>query len=535
MVTRRWVRIVSIIVHTVLSVSVLGAGVGLAQGLGGAGTVQGTVKDPTGGVMVAVAVDISNAVSGFKRSATTDAAGKFIFRNLPPNPYHIEVAAQGFQTLARDVEVASAVPIELDLTLQLAGATASVEVVGHAEMVERSPTAHTDIDQTLVDKLLLESSSGLNQIITLASPGVVADSNGFFHPMGDHAQTQFSIDNQPVTDQQSRLYSNQISQDAVESMEVINGVPPAEFGDKDSLVIRITTKSGLDHPKPTGNFTLGYGSFKAPTGEVNFGMGSGKMGNFVTFSGLRTDRFLDPPEFAAIHDTGNSQSFFDRLDAHPNDTDSFHLNLQFGRSSFNVPNTYDADALGQDQRQKITTVNVAPAYSRILNSSLLLTVNGYVRRDHLTYTPSPDPFADAPGTAGQDRTLTNMGVKVDLAYSRGPHNVKFGGSIAGTKLVEDFSLGLTDPTLNSPCVDADGAPSDNTSLLAPVQCAQARDCSRTLTSGPVLLPSICRAAAGCSSSTGARRSSSRRSTSRTRSRRATRRSTWACAATTTMA
>ena len=66
----------------------------------------------------------------------------------------------------------------------------------------------------------------------LASPGVVADSNGFFHPVGDHAQTQFSIDNQPITDQQSRIYSNQISPDAVESMEVITGVAPAEYGDK---------------------------------------------------------------------------------------------------------------------------------------------------------------------------------------------------------------------------------------------------------------------------------------------------------------
>ena len=38
-------------------------------------------------------------------------------------------------------------------------------------------------------------------------------------------------------------------------MEIITGVPPAEFGDKDSLVVRIITKSGLDEPKPTGSVT----------------------------------------------------------------------------------------------------------------------------------------------------------------------------------------------------------------------------------------------------------------------------------------
>src|SRR5258706_14438287 len=100
------------------------------QGLGGAGTVQGTVKDPTGGVMPSVEVKITNPVTGFNRATTTDAVGEFIFRNLSPNPYRITVAAQGFQTLERDVTVRSSLPIDVDLSLALAGATPAVEVVG---------------------------------------------------------------------------------------------------------------------------------------------------------------------------------------------------------------------------------------------------------------------------------------------------------------------------------------------------------------------------------------------------------------------
>jgi hypothetical protein len=419
-----------------------------AQELGGAGTVQGTVKDPTGAVMVAATVTISNPVSGFKRQITTDAAGRFVFRNLPPNAYHVEISAQGFQTLEQDIEVRTSVPIELSLALAVAGATTTVEVSGHAtDLLERDPTAHTDVDQALIARLPVEPSAGLNQIITMASPGVVADANGFFHPIGDHAQTQFSIDNQPVTDQQSRIYSNQISPDAVQSMELITGVAPAEFGDKTSLIVRVVTKSGLDQSTPTGSFTASYGSFKTPSVDLNAGAGNHTIGNFASFSGLRTDRFLDPPEFEALHDEGNSQSFFDRLDVHPNDVDTFHLNVHTARSSFNVPNTFDQDALGQDQRQKITSFNVAPGYTRILGENLLLTANGYVRRDHVNYTPSADPFADTPGSVSQDRTLTNYGAKVDLAYAKGIHNVKFGGTVSATKLSESFSLGLTDPSI----------------------------------------------------------------------------------------
>jgi outer membrane cobalamin receptor len=426
-----------------------------AQELGGAGTVQGTVKDPTGGVMVAVSVEISNPVSGLRRTATTDASGRFVFRNLPQNPYHVAVDAQGFQKLEKDVDVRSGVPIDLDLTLKLEGATTSVEVVGHAQdLIERDPTAHTDIDQSVIDKLpLASSSSGLNQVITLASPGVVADSNGFFHPIGDHAQTQFSIDNQPVTDQQSRLYSNQISQDAVQSMEVITGVAPAEYGDKSSLIVHIVTKSGLDQPRPTGTASFGYGSFTTPTGDLSVGAGTHTFGDFLSATGMRTDRFLDPPEFEALHDTGDSRSLFDRLDFHPTAVDSLHLNIQAAKSSFDVPNTFDQVA--QTQHQNITTFNMAPGYSRVIGSKTLFTGNAFVRQDRLTYLPSANPFDDTPATVSQDRTLTNIGVKADASYTTGNHNVKVGGSISTTKLQENFTLGITDPT-DASFADTDG-------------------------------------------------------------------------------
>src|SRR5438874_11392221 len=91
---RRFDRVVSAVLRLALCAGVLAPAVAVGQGLGGAGTVQGTVKDPTGGVMQAVEVKIANPVSGFTRTTTTDAAGRFVFRNLAPNPYHITVEAR---------------------------------------------------------------------------------------------------------------------------------------------------------------------------------------------------------------------------------------------------------------------------------------------------------------------------------------------------------------------------------------------------------------------------------------------------------
>jgi hypothetical protein len=106
----------------------------------------------------------------------------------------------------------------------VAGSSTSVTVEAPEDLVENEPTTHTDIDRQLFSKVPLESaSSSLSSLVTLASPGVAADSNGLFHGLGDHAENSFSVDGQAITDQQSKVFSNQLPVDAVQSMEVIEG------------------------------------------------------------------------------------------------------------------------------------------------------------------------------------------------------------------------------------------------------------------------------------------------------------------------
>ena len=157
----------------------------------------------------------------------------------------------------------------------------------------------------MFDKLSIESeSSSLSSLVTLSSPGVAADSNGLFHGLGDHASNSFSVDGQPITDQQSKVFSNQLPSNAVQSLEVIDGAPPAEYGGKTSLVINVTTRSGQGLTKPVGNITTSYGTFGSAAGSVDLGYGGQNWGNFFELDGLNTGRFLDPPEFSVFHDKG---------------------------------------------------------------------------------------------------------------------------------------------------------------------------------------------------------------------------------------
>jgi hypothetical protein len=157
--------------------------------------------------------------------------------------------------------------------------------------------------------------------------------------MGDHAENSFYVDSQPITDQQSKVFSNQIPLDSIQSMEVIAGAPPAEFGEKASLVINVTTRSGQGLTTPHGSVTASYGSFGTANAGLNFGYGGQKWGNFISVNGLNSGRFLDPPEFTVMHAKGNEESAFDRVDFQISQSDSIHLNLGFTRSWFQTPNT----------------------------------------------------------------------------------------------------------------------------------------------------------------------------------------------------
>jgi Carboxypeptidase regulatory-like domain len=441
--------------------------------LGNSGSIEGVVKDSSGGVVPNATVEIAYSVSGYSRTAATGSDGSFRFTNVPFNTYHLVVTASGFASFVQDVDVRSTVPTVVQIGLKVGGSATSVTVEATGgDLVENESTFHTDVDRGLFDKLPLESaSSGFSSLITLVSPGAAADSNGLLHGLGDHAENSYSVDGQPFTDQFSKVFSNQLPTDAIQSMEVISGAPPAEFGDKTSLVVKVTTRSGLGVTRPTGSVTAEYGSFGTANVGFNLAYGGQKWGNFIAANALKSGRFLDPPEFTVLHDKGNLENVFDRLDYNLSQADSLHLNFQYSRSWFQTPNTFDnlnvidfnGNNVGNtDQRSKIGTFNIAPTWTRLISSNAVFTLGAFVRRDLYNYYPSNNPFADLgpinSETISQDRKLTNAGLRSDISYVKGIHNIKAGVTFEHTFLTENDRFGIIDPNLLPSTTDALGNP-----------------------------------------------------------------------------
>jgi hypothetical protein len=433
--------------------------------------ICGVVEDQSSAVIPGIVVKLTSAESS--KTTSTDAGGQFCLPDLEPGGYQLELRGPNFRVEQRRLELHSGESLQLTIKLTIQTAGLEVTVVEGAGDPGSLNVAQTQFSKGLIEKLPSESvNAAMSSILTLTTPGVAADSNGVFHPLGEHAETSFSVDGQPISDQQSRIFSNQISVNAIQEIRTIQGAPPAEYGDKTSLIVETTTRSGLNAGKSNGSLSLGYASFDTPTAILTLSSGTKTVGNFLEADGINSQRFLDTPEFPPLHSGGNAENLFDRLDWKPSEATSVHLNLSATHSWFQVPNTYDQQQVRQNQRQHMMSFNLGLALSRVLSPELLLTANTWVRQDRVNYYPSAN-LSDQPATLSQSRRLTSTGMRADIAFSRGRNTMKGGVQLQVTPISEAFRTGLTDPAFNSPCLDAEGTPVPDPMLTSSAQCAPA--------------------------------------------------------------
>ena len=67
-----------------------------------AGSIAGTVTDSSGALISGVQVKASDSDKGFSFTATTDSAGRYTIRQLPPAKYTVSATAAGFKTERRE-------------------------------------------------------------------------------------------------------------------------------------------------------------------------------------------------------------------------------------------------------------------------------------------------------------------------------------------------------------------------------------------------------------------------------------------------
>lgn len=415
------------------------------------GTILGHVIGPDGAAIPGVRLRLHNDITGYKSEAESGPDGSFRFYNVPFNPYHLHADLNGFAPFLVSVNVRSVAPTEV--TVKLKPAEISVTVVVTAgepaagQLETDTSTSHVDIDKSYIARAPAAVSSRAMEELITATPGFAQDENGRFHFQGAHSQSEYVIDGQTISDQTGVTFSNSIDPGIAQSMEVIYGNVPAEYGEKVGAVINLATKSGLGSPFK-GDIQSGVSRFGTFEEGASVMGGSQSWGIFASVTGSWSDRFLDPVNPSNLHNVGNTERAFLRLDyASPKMTDMLRLTFLAGRTDRDVPNTYTQEAAGQDESVKSQDQNLNLGWTHVLSSSATFDLNAFARFSTFHLFSSP---YDTPVMAESDRSLDNYGLAPSFTWAHGAHEVKVGAVIKMFPIDEKFSFGITDSTLNDP-------------------------------------------------------------------------------------
>jgi outer membrane cobalamin receptor len=143
----------------------------------------------------------------------------------------------------------------------------------------------------------------LNQVL-LQAPGVAQDSFGQIHLRGEHANLQYRLNGVQLPEGIS-VFGQAIESRFANSISLITGALPAQYGFRTAGVVDIQTKTGLTNPGVT--LSMYGGSFDWIQPSFEYGGRSGPVNWFITGDYLHNNRGIENPttSYDALHDTTN--------------------------------------------------------------------------------------------------------------------------------------------------------------------------------------------------------------------------------------
>src|SRR5438309_70520 len=217
------------------------------------GSVVGSVKDPSGSVVVGAKLTLTNVATNAKIEAVSDHNGGFQLLQLAPAVYSLVVESQGFKKLTEQSILVQVDQItHMDIALEIGSVNQIVEVASAATPLletDRSTLSNV-VDSQVISNMPLNARQYLD--LALVTPGVLPSSTGTqgggFNVAGARSQSNvFLLDGVSNIDTQinSALGNFRIT-DAVQEFAVQTSVATAEFGRGTGGQVSIVTKSGTN-------------------------------------------------------------------------------------------------------------------------------------------------------------------------------------------------------------------------------------------------------------------------------------------------
>lgn len=329
-----------------------------------------------------------------------------------------------------------------------------LEVKSKKKLIQKSSSvSSTFIRKEQISQLPQGSEISLPKLLTITTPGSVQGPFGQTFFRGNHANIQYQIDGVQLPESPSNTFGQAISPRNIESMEVITGGIPAEYGQRLGAVVNIISKSGQE--VNAGEIELNYGSYNTFSPHLLYS-GSNEIGNlhyFFSANYFYTDRGIDTPQPATIHQVdqggvdsvhnnaqGNSQ--FLRLDWLNDNQNKVLFIFSHSHNKYQIPNfpsSFNAadplfqngysDPFGNDgfvyrpshtnDWQAETNLYSQVVWRHSFDSKTFMQIAPYYKYSTIRVEWDPENDLSAPWTNptafSQNRKIHNIGLKGDYS------------------------------------------------------------------------------------------------------------------------
>jgi outer membrane receptor for ferrienterochelin and colicin len=324
-------------------------------------------------------------------------------------------------------------------------------------------------------------NAGLNQVL-LQAPGVAQDNlaNGAFHIRNEHLNVQYRINGVIIPDGVS-FFGQGLSPRFIQSMNLITGTMPAEYGLRTSGVVDITTKSGVF--QNGGSAEMYGGSYWTTQPSAEYGGNLAGWNYFASGEFFHSAHGINSPvaNYDAVHDNTNQEHGFAYAEKiiDPTSKISFILGSFVGR--FEIPNNpgqqdnpnvslfntfdgtingqsgFDSNALRASQRE---SANFGIASYLHTEENFDYQVSAFSKYSTLAYTPDiwGDLAFNGISQYAQRKDLSN-GLQADGTYRlTSAHTLRGGVLFTGERTQSDTDSQVL------PVDPIAGLPSSNTSF-----------------------------------------------------------------------
>src|SRR5262249_47139835 len=388
--------------------------------------ISGTVLDrKTGAPIAGAPVRLQSDLLSNEKLTSTDDAGRFAFGSLSPGRYTITASAEKYYaegvtiTLApREVQQVSFGLSPFEEFKEALTVQASSKLLDETES-STAPTIARDRIETLPAGRRVQ----LTDIITPFVASAVGSHDNLVHLRGNELSLNTFINGVSFFDNPHQLFTPGLSPEVIQSVNIITGGFPAEFGNRFGGILDLVTRSGFDSDNH-GSLAVGAGNFLRNNLAFDFGGHTSKLGYFVYAQVFENLRFLNTPEPERFHGFGKGGRSLVQFDYKLRASDLFKLLLTADGTNFELPNTTEDESRGRDFFQRNREQTAVLSWEHIFSPSSVVSTSFYERFAGTRLVPTSDPISIQAGGLRNDITL---GLKSDYSLYVGPrHSIKTG-------------------------------------------------------------------------------------------------------------